>query len=116
MKVIIDFARVRIRAETEAFTWLRARIPFFRLANLSDLISNKQIGDAEPTTLLQEWEPDVIIEIALQGPDLDTFYVICLIGWAFQNGLVDLLGLEQWELAKGEVFKRISWSQLLLPL
>lgn len=49
-------------------------MPFFGLASLSNLLSDLEMGEAEPTVPLREQEYFATARIALQEPDLDTIY------------------------------------------
>lgn len=49
-------------------------MPFFRPASLSDLLSDLEMGKAEPTMPLREQKSYATAGIALQEPDLDTIY------------------------------------------
>lgn len=59
---------------------LSARVTFSRNASLSDLLSDLKAERVESIAPLQEQKPNATAGVALQWPDLDAIYVICLIG------------------------------------
>ena len=74
--------------------WLGEGVPLSEPISSSDLFSDLQPEGIEPKALLQEQELNATARVALQELDFDVIYMICLIGWAFLNGLADPLGLE----------------------